>query len=229
MKRTPIFLSWINDSNEALSLYFDLAFSDSAIHSSDITKFPVEQGADVADHVRVNPFTLSASVFVSNTPIDDLPDHSRGKQVGPVALSGSPLLQATSAQVAQFTSANDAGPNGDFIAGTYAILRGLHDEHRILTATTPIKQYQDMAITKVALMRDKDFSGDGAKFELELEQITIVTSDLVTSAIVPQAQPDLSKGQTETEEPDAGDQQTVLRAMATGGLKGVLGSFGAAP
>ena len=210
---------------EARSLYFDLAFSDNATHSSEITKYPVEQGANVADHVRVNPLTLSASVFVSNTPIDDLPDHSRAKAVSSIPLGGSPLLRATSAQVAQFT--DTVFYDGDFIAGTYAILRSLHDEHTILTATTPIKNYQNMILTKVSLMRDKDNSGDGAKFELEMEQITIVTSDLVTSATVPQAQPDLTKGQTETQEPGDGDlAQSVLLHGLVDGAKSVLPSFG---
>jgi hypothetical protein len=223
--RKPIFLSWVDESGEARSLYFDLAFSDAATHSSEITKYPVEQGANVADHVRVNPLTLSASVFISNTPIDDLPDNSRAKQVGPISLSGSPLLKATSAQVAQFT--DTVFYDGDFIAGTYAILRSLHDEHQIMTATTPIKNYQNMVLTKVELMRDKDNSGDGAKFEIDLEQITIVTSDLVTSATVPQAQPDLNKGQNETGEPDAGDvQQSVLLHGLVAGVKAVIPGLG---
>ena len=162
--RGCIFLTWTDESNEIQSLYFDLAFSDEAKHSSEITKYPVEQGANVADHVRVNPLTLRASVFVSNTPIDDLPDNSRAKQVGPVALSGSPLLKATSAQVAQFT--DTVFYDGDFIAGTYAILRSLHDQHTLLLATTPIKQYQNMILTGLSLARDKDNSGDGAKFEI---------------------------------------------------------------
>lgn len=213
--KTPIYLSWIDDANEARTLYFDLAFSDEAKHTSEITKYPVEQGANVADHVRVQPLTLTASVFVSNTPIDDLPDGSRAKQVIKVPLTGSPLLKATGAAVAQFT--DTVFFDGDFIAGTYAQLRELHDEHILLAVTTPVKNYTNMIMTSLTLQRDKDNSGDGAKFDIEFEQITIVSSDLVTSATLPQAQPTLNKGQTDTQPPDDGDKQSVLRQLLTGG------------
>jgi hypothetical protein len=213
--KTPVFLSWVDDSGEARNLYFDLAFSDGAKHTSEITKYPVEQGANVADHVRVQPLTLEASVFVSNTPIDDLPDHSRAKSVQKVPLSGSPLLKSDGAMVAQFT--DTVWYDGDFIAGTYAQLRDLHDQHTLLTVTTPIKNYQNMIMTSLSLQRDKDNSGDGAKFDLEFEQITIVTSDLVTSATIPQATPTVNKGQTDTQPADDGDKQSVLRQLLTGG------------
>lgn len=213
-KKGPIFLSWIDDANEARDLYFDLAFSDQVVHSSEITKYPVEQGANVADHVRVQPVTITASVFVSNTPIDDLPDNSRAKQVLMVPLTGSPLLKNQGATVAQFT--DTVFFDGDFIAGTYAQLFALHDQHTILHVTTPIKNYDNMLLTKVTLARDKDTSGDGAKFELEFEQITIVSSELVTSATLPQAQPTQNSGQKDPQPPDDGDKESVLRAYLTG-------------
>jgi hypothetical protein len=227
-QKTPIYLSWVDDANEARSLYFDLAFSDGAKHTSEITKYPVEQGANVADHVRVQPLTLAASVFISNTPIDDLPDHSRAKTVVKAPLTGSPLLKVQGATVAQFT--DTVWYDGDFIAGTYAQLRDLHDQHTLLTVTTPIKSYQNMIITSVSLQRDKDNSGDGAKFDLEFEQITIVRSELVTSATVPQATPTVPKGQTDTQPPDDGDKQSVLRSLLTGGglpsnLSGIVSSI----
>ena len=74
---TPAFLSWTDDANVPQNLYFDLAFSYGAEHSSEVTTHPVESGANIADHVRVKPLQIKLEVFVSNSPIADLPDGSR--------------------------------------------------------------------------------------------------------------------------------------------------------
>ena len=59
----------------------------------------------------------------------------------------------------------------------------------------------------------------GPSLKSEMEQITIVTSDLVTSATVPQAQPDLTKGQVDTYVPDTGDQAAIKESLLNNSLR----------
>lgn len=212
-KRVPTFISWVDDAGDAQNLYFDLVLQDEPTHSSEVTKYPVEQGANVADHIRINPMTLSGAFVVSNTPIEDLPDHSRAKAVSQVHLT-VPAGVYDRALVAQFS--DTVFFDGDFVAGTYAQLRDLHDQRILMSVTTPVKNYDNMAITKLSMPRDKDYSGDAGKFDIEWEQITIVSSDIVSSAVIPEAKPTTNKGNVDTQETDSADQSSLLYNLAHG-------------
>jgi hypothetical protein len=200
-KFIPAFLSWLTSDNEALTLYFDLCMSYGAEHSSEVTTHPVEQGANIADHVRVKPLQLKLDVFVSNSPIEDLPDGSRQKKFSSVPLR-YPSPEAAAIGPQTLNGYTFSGPNADYIASTYAVLQALHDQHILVTVTTPIRPYDDMVMTGLKFVRDTNDSGDAGKFAIELEQITIVSSDVVSSAVIPQAKPEEPVGQTDTEQAD---------------------------
>jgi hypothetical protein len=54
-------------------LHFDVTLAETSSAKSDVTKFPVEKGADFSDHVRVLPADISLKVKVSNSPLRNLP------------------------------------------------------------------------------------------------------------------------------------------------------------
>lgn len=62
------FISW-GDRDPFKSISFDIVTSETPVLSNTITEHPVEEGANVADHIRPNLDTLSMEVFVSNTPL----------------------------------------------------------------------------------------------------------------------------------------------------------------
>ena len=211
---TPAFLSWIDDANEAQNLYFDLAFSYGAEHSSEVTTHPVESGANIADHVRVKPLQIKLEVFVSNSPIADLPDGSRKGAVVSTPLS-YPTALAAGYGPKTLNSYQFSGPNSDYVNDTYLQLVALHNLHQLLEVTTPITTYHNLVITAVKFVRDEANSGDAGRFSIDLEQITIVTSDIVDSAVIPQAKKQETMGQTETEETDTPqEQESVLEHLA---------------
>ena len=211
---TPAFLSWIDDANEAQSLYFDLAFSYGAEHSSEVTTHPVESGANIADHVRVKPMQIKLEVLVTNSPIADLPDGSRQGKFASTSLT-YPTALAASYGPKTINSYQFSGPNSDYVNDTYTKLWFLHDAHQLLTVTTPIKSYQNLVITAVKFTRDEANSGDAGRFSIEMEEIVIVTSDIVDSAVIPQAKKTETLGQTETEDTDTPqDQESVGHALA---------------
>lgn len=63
-------LAWKNGSEV---LHFDITVSETSTAKSDVTKFPVEKGADFSDHVRVLPADIALRVMVSNSPLRNLP------------------------------------------------------------------------------------------------------------------------------------------------------------
>lgn len=210
---TPAFLSWTDDANTAQSLYFDLAFSYGAEHSSEVTTHPVESGANIADHVRVKPLQIKLEVFVSNSPIADLPDGSRNGKVVSTTLS-YPTALAASYGPKTLNSYQFSGPDSDYVLNTYLQLVALHNLHQLLEVTTPITTYHNLVITAVKFNRDEANSGDAGRFSIDLEQITIVTSDIVDSAVIPQAKKQETMGQTETEETEPQEQETVARDLS---------------
>ena len=216
-KFIPAFLSWLDDANEAQSLYFDLAFSYGAEHSSEVTTHPVEAGANIADHVRVKPLQIKLEVLVTNSPIADLPDGSRQGKVVSTTLS-YPTTLAASYGPKTLNSYQFGGPNSDYVNDTYTKLWYLHDSHQLLSVTTPIKLYGNLVITDVKFLRDEQNSGDAGRFSIDLEQITIVSSDLVDTAVIPQAKKEETLGQTDTEAgtDNAGPQQSILSWLGSG-------------
>lgn len=49
--------------------YLDSAVTEEHQYESEVTSFPVEQGADVTDHVRAKPIVVTMEAIVTDTPI----------------------------------------------------------------------------------------------------------------------------------------------------------------
>lgn len=56
----------------------DAVVSESPEHNATITDYPVELGANLADHMRVQPVRLRITGVVSNTPARDITTHMDG-------------------------------------------------------------------------------------------------------------------------------------------------------
>lgn len=50
----------------------DAALSEDHDHEAEVTEFPVEQGGNVTDHVRIKPIVVQIKGCVSNTPIGEV-------------------------------------------------------------------------------------------------------------------------------------------------------------
>lgn len=60
------FITWDNNSE---FLTFDVTLSEKHTSTSEVTKYPVEKGAAITDHVRPAPSQVELTVFVSNSPL----------------------------------------------------------------------------------------------------------------------------------------------------------------
>ena len=63
------YLSWVDDAGSDNYFYPDLVISEEWSEGATVTEHPVEQGANVADHVRVELVKCELVIFVSNEPI----------------------------------------------------------------------------------------------------------------------------------------------------------------
>lgn len=63
------FISWVDTNGTPKVLWFDVVTEEGHHLKSEITEFPVEEGADITDHIRPDNDRITLSTFVSNTPI----------------------------------------------------------------------------------------------------------------------------------------------------------------
>lgn len=63
------YISWTDDSGQTYWYYPDLVLSEKWTEDATTTEHPVEQGADVIDHVRVELVKCELTIFVTNEPI----------------------------------------------------------------------------------------------------------------------------------------------------------------
>lgn len=71
MSLAQLFFSEKNAIGDATTgvIEFDVTVSESATAKARATKNPVENGADITDHVIIEPMTFGVSGIVSNTPV----------------------------------------------------------------------------------------------------------------------------------------------------------------
>jgi hypothetical protein len=162
---------WIDD------FPIDIATSESYSFESEATKFPVEEGADVSDHVRIQGLVITIECIVSNTPIGRIAsDPSRL----PIEFDRDLAIPDPKTRV----PANDALEKLIAIRDarkpvTYEGSKGVF-ENMVLSFTVPV----DIA------------SIGGLRFNAKLEQIQISENRLVTvrKAAVPRGQSKVNRG-----------------------------------
>jgi len=62
-------LTWNNEDGTYDVVEFDTVDTEDHTLPNEVTEFPVEQGPDVTDNVRVKPRTLSVKGYISDTPL----------------------------------------------------------------------------------------------------------------------------------------------------------------
>lgn len=218
-----LYLAWTDASGTDRRLYFDCAESLGVEGVTAITDNPVERGANITDHARSVPTSLTMSVFVSNSPIADRPDGSLGSSRGPTTLSipryvidgrtgvgfGSPRGRGIVIQESQSVM---LFREGNFVQETYDALEELREANQLLTVGTGYKLFTDMLLSHVKPAEDAE-SGDGMSFALTLKKVRIVASELVNVPLVPEGKTTVAKGK---QDPQASAKATTQSSVAKG-------------
>lgn len=157
----------------ALSLLIDFLFgSDPAIgeikldvsinehHSidNDVTQYPVEEGADLTDHIRPLPQRITMTGFITNSPL--------------VLLAGFGL--AARLEKRTLTAYNELKR----IAGREKDALGNLKPPQLVTIVTSLDVYTNMALERLEIPRDKT-TGDSIYFTAEFVQVEKPSSESV--------------------------------------------------
>lgn len=204
------FLSWSTKSGASKSLFFDVCTEEHQELSSAATENPVEEGADVADHVRKELNRVTLEVFVSQTPIFDMND--KGGKVDSVPIKPpkfTPPLQPTpgsvfgaagdavrnllggappeySAQVLQWSSSFDA------VADTLTVLEKVRDDVELVSVVTPSRVRENMYLERIEVIGNAG-TGTGRTLRLSFRELRKVQVRIVNAPIPTETRGQLMK------------------------------------
>lgn len=162
---------FIDPENPDFVLRIDATVSQSHKRSATITQYPVEDGADITDHVHLEPRQLSVSGIISGDPLE-LYDG-----ITSTALSLIPsnvvrsIGQATASAAEYFTKKGTGRDSREKKA--YQYLEELMERKLPFNFVTSLKLYQNMVITSLTVDKSID-SGNSLPFSCEMQEIRIV-------------------------------------------------------
>lgn len=149
------------DDLSSISIAFDATITEVHESTATVTEHPVETGSNIADHVRVDPQSLSCEVFVSMTP-----NRSVRGIIRPVLLTDS----SRQISVLQFDQ------EIDFVREMHDTLKDLWFRRQSSAVITRTASYENMILARVSAPFDQP---GGASFFLDFKQIKTVTSSTV--------------------------------------------------
>jgi hypothetical protein len=154
----------------------------------DITEHPVEQGANISDHIRPKPRIITIEGLISNTPI----------------------LSVEESGFATYLP-DEPGP----AAAAYAMLENRRRGGFLHTLVLPLDTIQALALKRVSQPKDRT-TGDALRFSLTFQEIVIVTnSTTVVATATPQTQGTRNKGtDTTTSATPTEDQNDAARTVS---------------
>lgn len=164
----------------------DASVSEKHQKSNEITKFPVEEGKDIADHIRHFADRIEIDGLISDTPLAFF-----GSAPSPVGTdTGSPVDRAHRADLA-FQKAMQTS--------------------ELVRVVTSLRTYENMAMVDYSVTRDKD-NGHVLSFHLALEEVVIAQTGTVelTRSLNPVNSSDQNLGVKAVEAPTKNPNTTVL-------------------
>lgn len=183
--------------NTLVIMSFDATIREEHEATAAVTEFPVEKGANVSDHKRPELAKLSGEVFVTNSPItvpksnlDGATGETRGQElVIPVKRSlpiAVPVVGALLAGAGALDSFDTINPlllqfDGDFnrVNSIWKQFQDLVESDQLITITTSVRSYENMALKRVTLPITAD-DGDGGSFQFEASEIRFVETKVIT-------------------------------------------------
>jgi hypothetical protein len=156
------------------TILIDAVLQESHDFENTVTTNPVETGADVTDHVVIQPDRLRLSGLVSRTPLRLNP--ILGVDLIPNIIDGVVALDGLEAMVAQTVKV-------DPVAAAFTELTRLREQAIPVEVVTRLKVYTDMVIQHLSIPRDAT-TGEALRFDLTLMQIRFASSETVSADVL---------------------------------------------
>lgn len=173
------------------------AISEAINLDNTTTDHPVEEGADITDHVRPEPVRISADCWISNSPTDT-----------------SEQQTASMNSFAPVTSANGIGEVPGYALSVYATLVDLRNSGSLLTVISSKGIFSSMVITNLSLPCTAD-NFNGIQFSASFKQIIVAQNKLTRTVVSTDKRNGkrVNKGNTTPKAPAPATQAQVNRSV----------------
>lgn len=205
----------VPQDNELDIVYFDIPEREVYEYNTEVTEHPVEQGANIVDHARDKPITMSLTGYVSQTPIQR--DLVQGRGDVTIVDLNIPAydypIEPTPGSLFR-VAFGAAGAIGDLIFGgpiapraqvllfpeifdriqeVQVQLLQIRQRKTLVRVVTSTITYENMLMTGVSVPIEEP---GGASFTIDLQQIRIITNELVAAPLPtePRGSPEVKKG-----------------------------------
>lgn len=152
------------------ALEVDCVVTATHVGEVEVTDHPVEEGADVSDHVRPLPERLTIDGIISNTPLNKTVKRTLNVQGVVLETEGESAL---------------AGEPG-YAESAYETLRSIKDAGKLISVATPLRVYDDMVLQSLTVPKNNT-TGEALRFTAQLKRVRIVASKLTSATVTKDA------------------------------------------
>lgn len=179
------FVTVTTDTNQRQvldTIILDASVTELHESDADVTEFPVEEGSDITDNIRMLPKGLKVEAIITDFSL-----------AGPSG-AGSKRAHAS-------------GFKG-YAKGTYLTLEDYQEKGTLIDVETGLKSYQNMVIKSLSTPRDAKTGTNAVRTTIILKRIIIAQSQtVVIKQADPKGQPSSPKGPKTPTAADAGQQE----------------------
>lgn len=178
------------------SIKIDGVLEEAHQNSVKITQYPVEFGAEIADHAIIEPKVLTIKGIVTNTP------------------NGFAGLSAAVNNAAGFFGSSGSQKTRAQLA--YTELLELMEKRDLVEVQTGLTLYENLVITQFSANQDKDLA-NVLIFDMTLQEVILTESETVSlgAATVTTQKPTVQKGPvpTKTPTPTSNANQSLAKKL----------------
>lgn len=158
----------------------DITFDESIELDAEITSFPVEEGPDINDHIRIKPVVVNINGFVSESPLN-LEASLQGLVGAAGGLVGNlkgGFASAVGSVAGGFLGSQLIGGGQDPAQAARDALEDLFLKRTTVTLVTKRKVYTDMVLVSLRFPRDGE-AGQGLKVSMRFQKMNLVKAQTV--------------------------------------------------
>jgi len=154
-------------------LELDATVSDGHEYANELTSYPVEDGADITDHIRRHPERVTIEGFITNSPVKYFGGEGKvgnqylGDQSG---TNDESRVASALEKLLELAGYDPAGKLNPAAAGNRAA--------KIVTVVTGLRNYSNMIMTKLSVPRNSQ-TGESLRFTAEFVRIIQVKTEVV--------------------------------------------------
>lgn len=211
-------------SSVTASIFLDATVSEDFENPSELTQHPVENGADIGDHIILKPRRLTIEGVISDAPLG-VSAQLQGLATTVASQIGQNLGGAAGGLVGAGVAAKTLAGilNPDSATGSTRVRDAVREFTNIREAKTPLTvvtgltQYENFVLVSFKVGRDQQ-TGQSIRVRLELQELLVATAKLAVIPKVKQALAESDQGRKNADPLSAeqGRKSSILYGLITG-------------